>query len=696
MSGSNGSHPTQTTADGQGNVHLVREEIAPGALSQSLSEALEQADTATRHARAALSTVQDVMQRLRIMEDRLRAMAAASSSFNWLANGDGLMGDAPHWRLFTGQTSEQARDWGWLDAIHPEDYARSLAAWRVALQQRLPYTDEFRVRRADGAYRDVLTQAAPIYEDDGAVREWVGVCIDISRRKQLERGLADNIAQLEATFEAMGDAVFVYDESGQPVRANRAAHDFYGGDPDDEYLSLPREERRKRIPAFDMEGRPLPQEHRPAARALRGEVFRGNDAQDVRLQTADGRMRDMNFTGAPIWRDNRIAGAVVVARDVTERRRLERVAREAEREAAARARELEAALEAMVDGVAIYDAEGRLLRVNRAAVQFLALPESERGMASALITPEATTDTVRADVALIHRLLSECDAHDDVGVCHEELRFVGLDGRERELSMTGVPIRDDDGTVTGAVIVAHDVTERNQLERQRGEMLQMVAHDLANPLMAAKVYVRQRRNAQVTTAAADGREAQAFGALEHALGRIDHLVKDLQLAVRIELGRLNLSRAPVDLVALAQAEVNLISTATGRTVHLDITHAPLLADVDASRIGQSLTNLLGNAHKYSPLDRPISLRLTVERDKALLAVADEGPGIPSAEVERIWEQFHQVKAIQPMAGEGGGLGLGLYITRSLVEAHGGEVGVTSAVGQGSTFWFTLPLLAGEG
>lgn len=807
--------------DAQDSIHTLRDEIAPSNLSAALGNALGVVDDAARRAQAALATVQSVAQRLRIMEDRLQAMAAASSSLGWLATGDGRLVDAPQWQQFTGQSIEQARDWGWLDMLHPDDRVRVAEAWREALQQRLPYTDEFRVCRFDGVYRDILAQAAPIYEDDGSVREWVGVYMDISRRKglerellaserkyratfeqaasgiahiapdgrivlvnerfcrllgysrdellarnardithpedidleathmrellvgvsltytlekryltregdmvwanitcslvrdgagqpqyfitvaediserkRLERGLADNVAQLEAIFEAMGDAVFVYDERGQPVRTNRTASEIYGLAPDVRYLELPREERRKLVPAFDMEGRPLAEGQRPAARALRGEVFRGDDAQDVHMRSFDGRERDLNFTGAPIRRGQQIVGAVVVARDVTERRRLERVAHEAERRAAAQARELAAALQAMTDGVAIYDTEGHLRRMNRAAALFLALTET----GGAPPTPPANApESERADVALIRRLLGGCE-HDDRadagGVCHTEMPFRGLDGRERDLSLTGATIRDDEGRVTGAVIVARDVTERNRMDQQRTDMLQMVGHDLASPLQAAQVYV-QRRKRMLSSVSGEDREAQALSAMEHSLGRIERLVGDLQLVARIELGTLRLARAPTDLVALARAEADLAATATGRDVRLDTPSEPALANVDASRIGQSLANLLGNAHKYSPRDQVIELRLTIVSGLARVSVTDRGPGIPPDEVWRIWEQFHQVKEIKPMAGSGGGLGLGLFITRNVIEAHDGAVGVESVVGEGSTFWFTLPLLPPE-
>jgi signal transduction histidine kinase len=112
---------------------------------------------------------------------------------------------------------------------------------------------------------------------------------------------------------------------------------------------------------------------------------------------------------------------------------------------------------------------------------------------------------------------------------------------------------------------------------------------------------------------------------------------------------------------------------------------------DAQRIGQVVTNYLTNALKYSPADRPVAVGLQVDNQQARLWVRDAGPGLPPEEQEHIWERFHQVKGIEVQSGSGVELGLGLYVCRTIIEQHHGQVGVQSARGAGSTFWFGLPL-----
>ena len=122
--------------------------------------------------------------------------------------------------------------------------------------------------------------------------------------------------------------------------------------------------------------------------------------------------------------------------------------------------------------------------------------------------------------------------------------------------------------------------------------------------------------------------------------------------------------------------------------------APVPVEADADRIGQVVTNYLTNALKYAPPDRPVDVSVAARRGRARVAVRDAGPGIAKAERARVWELFHRapgVEARDGTAGLEGSLGLGLYISKAIVQAHGGRVGVASQVGEGSTFWFTLPL-----
>jgi signal transduction histidine kinase len=213
---------------------------------------------------------------------------------------------------------------------------------------------------------------------------------------------------------------------------------------------------------------------------------------------------------------------------------------------------------------------------------------------------------------------------------------------------------------------------------------------------------------------------------EEGLRRLDRLADDLIDDTRIRDGQLALRRAPCDLCALVRPAVQAqralepdrVILLCGRCVP-SADEAPLLVDADADRIVQVITNYLSNALKYSKADRPVEVSVEVlaraemgkgagaegdmgegeESQKgatgatgvARVAVRDNGPGLSEAQQARVWERYPHIEGVTVQSGSGVSLGLGLHISKAIIERHGGAVGVESAPGQGSTFWFTLPL-----
>ncbi len=240
--------------------------------------------------------------------------------------------------------------------------------------------------------------------------------------------------------------------------------------------------------------------------------------------------------------------------------------------------------------------------------------------------------------------------------------------------------------------------------RQMDTFLGMASHELKTPLTTIKLNLQltQRRMEKVLredSGTVEQRNKKALLVLDqlahtdHQVDRLDRLVNDLLDVSRIQADRLELRLEPVDLAAIVcevVEEQRQAAPARTITLHLPVNQR-VPAFVDPDRIGQVVTNYLTNALKYSAEELPIEVGLGVEGNLARIWVRDEGPGIPAAEQEHLWERFHRVPGIEVQTGSGIGLGLGLHISRTIIERHHGQVGVQSAPGVGSTFWCTLPL-----
>jgi PAS domain S-box-containing protein len=244
--------------------------------------------------------------------------------------------------------------------------------------------------------------------------------------------------------------------------------------------------------------------------------------------------------------------------------------------------------------------------------------------------------------------------------------------------------------------------------QRMSEFLSIASHELKTPVTVIKANLqlcsRRLRRAPVRQAGDQSGAGAAFGTLErakelierteHGADRLSRLVDDLLDASRIQAGKLELRSEPVELLTVvreAVAEQRQANPQRAITFSAPPDEVTVVADRD--RIGQVVTNYLTNAIKYSAEDRPVQVRAEFDQPSGVVRVSvrDEGPGLPPEEHAHIWELFHRAPQVKVQSGSGVGLGLGLHICKTIVEQHGGQVGLDSAIGRGSTFWFTLPL-----
>jgi PAS domain S-box-containing protein len=259
------------------------------------------------------------------------------------------------------------------------------------------------------------------------------------------------------------------------------------------------------------------------------------------------------------------------------------------------------------------------------------------------------------------------------------------DGSQINVLASAASITDNEGKAIGGVGVFEDITPIRRLEKMREEWVGIVAHDLRQPLtaMASQAELLKMRCSQV------GDYAAAFDRFLEAIHRMNQMTKELLDASVIESRRVDLHAARRDLRTLTS---DILQRASG--LHAEFQFAmprePIVAFVDPQRYEQILLNLLTNAVKYGRPDRPVEIRLSQSGPYARVSVTNEGEGIAENELPLVFDRYHRAgrgKAKAP------GIGLGLYIVKGLVEAHGGAVGVESKPGDKTTFSFTLPVAA---
>ncbi len=249
-----------------------------------------------------------------------------------------------------------------------------------------------------------------------------------------------------------------------------------------------------------------------------------------------------------------------------------------------------------------------------------------------------------------------------------------------------------------ALVVHQDVTALKEAERVKDEFIGIAAHELRTPLAVIKGFAQMLL---VQTARGKGQslsqwQLEAMQDIDQATSRLVELTEDLLDVTRLQAGRLDLQMEPTDLVALTRRVVARLSVTTERhsiSFQSDADH--LVVNVDSRRIEQVLTNILNNAIKYSPDGGEITITLQEDAvtNTALLSVRDCGIGIPTEQQARIFGRF--VRGDNAKALEIGGTGLGLYLSRELIERNNGHIWFELTEGQGSTFFISLPLYDSE-
>ena len=561
----------------------------------------------------------------------------------------------------------------------------------------------------------------------------IGAVSVLKLDQSLERAITRQVRRTETIIGGMADGVMLVDGLGKVVFINPAGQRMLGKS----VAGIPIEQQAKVYGLKTVTGRLLDASEIPAAQAL--STNRPVKDLTVVLSEAEQGEITVSMSAVPLLEEGRAGGVIVTFRDVTERRKLEdQMKIQAERaqilaDAGAffatnidpvwvTQAIVERVAEALGDWAAVIlkPAESSELQVaalyhrDMASLglawsyiyrQPLVLGEGIIGQVISSGYPSLTTNLrpggVKSESSTYHPAQMKLSS---LLVLPMQTRRVGILGAlviaandpDRQMTDEKLPLAELLAeraalAIENAKLYTEQVEARRKLEdvsRLKDEFLSIASHELRTPVTSIKGYTQLARTL-ITEGDLETSKAYLAIAMDQ-IDRMSRLILELLDVSRIETGRLEIRREPIDWPEFVADVVSHHHAIVGeRRISLDLPRVQRTVQGDRDRLEQVLGNLLENAVKYSPEDSEVNVTITDEADRVLTAVRDRGIGIPNDELGQVFERFHRGRQVS--SSNYGGLGLGLYITRQIVERHGGHVWVESVEGQGTTFTFSLPV-----
>jgi PAS domain S-box-containing protein len=617
-----------------------------------------------------------IVKALRESEARWHALAEAMPQLVWTCMADGRCDYlSRQWVEYTGKPEAEQLGYGWLEQVHSDDSENLIAAWLKTVQTGEQFEAEFRIRRADGAWRWFIARATPLRDADGRIVKWYGSSSDIDDLKRAEADLARERAVLAGIMNAT-DVMLVYlDRDFNFVWVNAAyaetcrmpAEEMIGKNhftlyPHAENEAIFRRVRDTGIPVF-----------------YKDKPFEFPDQPERGVTYWDWSLTPVTD---PANR-GRVIGLVFSLRETTQYK-------QAELALAKNEESLQLALEVGRAGTWDWDIRTGKVVWSRGHYELLGYQVDEVTPGYAVwadrLHPE---DRPRIENEIRRSMAERTDYAAD-------FRVIWPDGSLHWMNARARYEYDENGACRRMVGVMADVTERKQAEvalqeadRRKDEFLAMLAHELRNPLTPIRNAAHILGELQLD----EPRVTWAREIIERHVSHLTRLVDDLVDLSLIVQGSLVLKRERVELAAMidqALESVLPLMKARGHQCEVRLPPRPIWLEGDPVRLTQVLINLLDNAAKYSPDGGDVEIAADITGREAEVRVRDHGIGIPAHLLPHIFELFRQGE--RSLDRSEGGMGIGLTMVRRLIELHDGRVEVKSAgPGQGATFILHLPL-----
>lgn len=638
---------------------------------------------------------QQTEQILKQSEERYRSLVKTTSQIVWVATPQGLCFDVADWIAYTGQSEVEAMGAGWLEAVHPDDRAHTTEVWTAATTNRTLYEVEYRIRSKDGTYRDFFVCGAPVIEEDGSIREWVGTCTDITERKL---AAAENQRLLDMLNHS-SDAIIVRDMDDKISYWNQGAERLYGWSREevkDQYIhtflntTFPRlstEVMEKFFQEGTWEGE---LQHTP------------RNGKTLTVQSRWTLQRDASGQPCALLEINTDITARKQAEIALKQLNQELEARVTERTAAlqntlAEAHGLNAILDNLADGLLVTDTEGVITHFNPAFLAMYGLLGTDLNRLPCRELP----------VSGLAALVEQTQSHPEevftaeVDLVKERIGQVVATSIFKRASVHQAP------TCFGSALLIRDVTVEKEIDQMKTDFISTVSHELRTPLTSVLGFasiIKEKLETDIfPSLTTDDRKLQKtakrvtdnLNIIVTEAERLTSLINDVLDIAKMEAGKVEWQMQPLDPSELVDWAANS-TAALFETSNLQFVSQiePGLPQIvgDRNRLLQVLINLISNAVKFTETGT-VTCQVKQERSSVCISIIDTGVGIALEDQPKVFEKFRQVG--DTLTDKPKGTGLGLPICKQIVEHHDGRIWVESKPGQGSQFSFTIPTCAND-
>lgn len=553
-----------------------------------------------------------------------------------------------------------------LTMVHPDDQEMVSTELKRALAEKVDYVSEFRMVHPEQGVQWFSSYGRPIYDEQGQPVRMVGVLANITGRKRYEEALQTANEQVMTILESITDGFVFLTPDWRYAYVNSRICQILGMTRDQLFGYVIWDVTPRLRDSVIEEQLRYAVEHKETVVfeyfwevERKWYAFRGYPAKD---------------------------GLTIYITDITERKQAEGALRRNE----AKFRRLS---EANISGVAVGDRHNTIIEANDAFISMIDYTRNDLDAGLIKWQTLSAPEMFEEDVRKLYQLRVT-----GVSQPYERI-FVSKQGRKVPVLMGGATLEDGERHI----IFAIDLTRQKELEKQRERFLGLVSHELRTPLTAINGSLQLAIRRTQRAASAMGKDQsdlttrleQIEEVLVQSLRQtrvLNRLIDDLVESARITGEKFSLSLKPCNLVEVVQKTVeDMRFTVPERAILLEVKQDPLSVMADTGRIGQALGNFISNALKYAPVDTLIEVGVCASGNEAKVWVRDQGPGLTPEEQQHIWERFYRVETLPDYSEKGINLGLGLHVSRAILQQHHGRIGVESESGKGSTFWFTLPI-----